>query len=420
MNSMNKKYDVVVIGGGPAGMMAAATASRRGKRVLLLEKNKTLGVKLLITGGGRCNATNNTPNTRALAARYGEAGKFLHSTFAQHGATDTIAYFKNLEVELKEENEGRLFPVTNSAKTIFDALVLDMKNAGVEVRCSHVVQSLEPVKAGGFVIHLKGKESIVAEACVLATGGTARPETGSTGEGFRWLRELGHSIAEDTRGLVPLRSSDPWVPTLGGVSLSDVGISVCLDGEVRTKKRGKLLFTHTGLSGPGVLQLSQTVGELLPTGVVTLQLDLVPELDHASLRVRLQELLVGESNKKLKNILSQLILTALVTPLLSQLNIDGETPAHSVRSVDRNTLVSGLKALIVTISGLHGLEKAVVAGGGVNLKEVDFKTMQSRLVPGLYLIGDILNINRPSGGYSLQLCWSTGFVAGNSVDFTQN
>lgn len=412
---MKKVYDVVVVGGGPAGMMAAAAAGRRGKKVLLLEKNKTLGVKLLITGGGRCNVTNNTPNPRTLAAAYGPAGKFLHSTFARHAVMDTIEYFKQLDVKFKEENEGRLFPNTNTAQTIFAALVHDMQQVGVEVRCGHTVQSIEPVATGGFLIHSNAKASVQAAACVLATGGTARPETGATGDAFRWLRTLGHTVDEDTRGLVPLRSSDAWIPALGGVSLPDVGISVCVDGKAHIKKRGKLLFTHTGLSGPGVLQLSQLVGELLPTGTVTMSLDLLPDIDHAALRVQLQTLLVNESNKKLKNILPTLIPTALVAPLLAQLGIGGETPAHSVRSVDRNTLVSGLKALIVTISSLHGLDKAVVAGGGVSLKEVDFKTMQSRLVPGLYLIGDVLNINRPSGGYSLQLCWSTGYVAGVSV-----
>ncbi|MFN3188538.1 MAG: NAD(P)/FAD-dependent oxidoreductase [Candidatus Paceibacteria bacterium] len=412
---MLKVYDVVVIGGGPAGMMAAATASRRGKKVLLLEKNKTLGVKLLITGGGRCNVTNNKSDKRKLAVMYGEAGKFLHSTFAQHAVEETIAYFKQLGVEFKEENEGRLFPSTNTAKTIFDALVKDMKQAGVEVCCGYSVTNIEPLKTGGFLVQTKAKDEIKVATCILATGGKARPETGSTGDGFNWLGQLGHTVTEDTRGLVPLRSSDAWIPALGGVTLSDVGISVCVDGKVESKKRGKLLFTHTGVSGPGVLQISQMVGELLPAGTVSLALDLLPDLDHATLRIQLQTLLVNESNKKLKNILSTLIPTALVAPLLVQLKIDGETPAHSVRSVDRNTLVSGLKVLVVTISALHGLEKAVVAGGGVSLKEVDFKTMQSRLVPGLYIVGDVLNINRPSGGYSLQLCWSTGYVAGVSV-----
>ena len=415
LNVMNKDYDVVVIGGGPAGMMASAEAGKRGKKVLLLEKNKTLGVKLLITGGGRCNVTNNKLNPRTLASAYGEAGKFLHSTFSQHAVSDTIAYFKQLGVDFKEENEGRLFPNTNTAQTIYDALVYDMKLSGVEVRCGNTVANIEPIKTGGFLIHINGKAGIRTSSCILATGGKARPETGSTGDGFAWLKLLGHTVLEDTQGLVPLRSSDAWVPALGGVSLSDVGIGVYVDGKIHIKKRGKLLFTHTGLSGPGILQLSQRVGEILPTGNVSLALDLVPELDHAVLRVQLQTLLVNESNKKLKNILPTLIPTALVSPVLEQLGIDGETPAHSVRSVDRNTLVSGLKALTVNISGLHGLEKAVVAGGGVSLKEVDFKTMQSRLVSGLYLTGDVLNINRPSGGYSLQLCWSTGYVAGLSA-----
>jgi len=412
---MQDSYDAVVIGGGPAGMMAAATAGKRGKRVLLLEKNPTLGVKLLITGGGRCNVTNNKPDPRLLAASYGAAGNFLHSTFAQHAVLDTIAYFRALGVEFVEENEGRLFPSTHRAQTIFNALVADIAQAKVVVRCGKVVKNIEPASSGGFLITMTRGEVVKALVCILATGGKARPETGSTGEGFLWLRALGHTVTEDTLGLVPLKSPDAWVHTLGGVTLPDVGISVCVDREVRVKKRGKLLFTHSGVSGPGVLQLSQQVGMLLPTGTVTLALDLQPELDYANLRVKLQTLLVDESNKKLKNVLSSLVQTALVAPLLTQAEIDGDTPSHSVLRADRDSITRVLKSFRLTISGLHGPDKAVVAGGGVSLTEVDFKTMESRKVPGLYLIGDILNINRPSGGYSLQLCWSTGYVAGSTV-----
>lgn len=412
---MSALYDVVVIGGGPAGMMSAITAGRRGKRVLLLEKNPSLGVKLLITGGGRCNVTNNKPNVRDLVNAYGDSGKFLHSTFSQYAVADTVRDFKRLGVEFKEENEGRLFPVSNLARSIFEALASDMKSVGVEIRCRQWVTGIDAVKSGEFKIEIKAQKPVVAKACVLATGGTARPETGSTGEGFEWLRALGHTVEKGTLGLVPLRSNDAWVKLLGGVSLGDVGIAVCVDAEVVLKKRGKLLFTHTGVSGPAILQISRQVGELLPTGQVSLLLDLLPAQDHASLRLNLQEVLVSESNKKLKNILPKFIPTALVESLLLQLSIDGETSAHSVRSVERNSLVAGLKALKLNISALHGLDKAVVAGGGVLLTEVDFKTMQSRIVSGLYLVGDVLNINRPSGGYSLQLCWSTGYVAGTAT-----
>lgn len=407
-------YDVVVIGGGPAGMLAAATAADRGKRVLLLEKNKTLGKKLLITGGGRCNVTNNRPVVRDLIQAYGAVGKFLFSLFSQYAVLDTIAYFSKFGVELKEENEGRLFPVSNSATSIYKAQLLHLKQSGVVVCLGKPVVSVVKEADDNFLVAY-GNESVQAKSCIVATGGTSRPETGSTGDGYVWLRAFGHSVSEDKRTLVPLRIYESFVSSLGGVTVPDIGIAVYVDGIKNVSRRGKILFTHVGVSGPTVLNLSQTISDLLPSGKVTLALDFFPDTDMAALRIRLQESLVTGSNKKLKNVLATMVPTALVGPILAQVNIDGETPAHSVRSSERAALVSRLKSLTMTVEGLLGLDKAVVAGGGVDLREVDFKTMESRLVPGLFLIGDVLNINRPTGGYGLQLCWSTGYVAGRNV-----
>lgn len=407
-------YDVVVIGGGPAGMMAAATAADRGKRVLLLEKNKSLGKKLLITGGGRCNVTNNRPVVRDLVGAYGAASKFLFSTFSQFAVKETIAYFADRAVLLKEENEGRMFPVSNSAATIHAAQQAHLKESGVSIMLGQSVSKVTVLPQQQFSIQVGIKE-IAAKSCVVATGGTSRPETGSTGDGFAWLRMLGHTVEKDTQALVPLTIFDSWVHSLGGVTVPDVNITVFLDGDKQTVKRGKILFTHVGVSGPTVLNLSHQISELLPAGTVTLSLDLFPDFDMAGTRVLLQQSLVTLSNKKVKNVLATLVPAALVSVLLEQAGIDGETPAHSVRSAERVTLVARLKSLTMTVSGLLGTEKAVVSGGGVDLREINFKTMESRLVPGLFLVGDILNINRPSGGYSLQLCWSTGYVAGCSV-----
>ncbi len=411
---INQSYDVVVIGGGPAGMLAAATAADRGRHVLLLEKNKTLGKKLLITGGGRCNVTNNRRVVRDLVSAYGVVGKFLFSLFSQHAVLDTIAYFAKRGVELKEENEGRMFPVSNSATSIHRAQITHLKQSGVTVRTSVAVTSFVKDTGGQFVI-VYNNESVRTKTCVIATGGTSRPETGSTGDGFAWLRDLGHTVSEDSRALVPLRISDSFIKDLGGVTVPDIGITIFVDGVRNVYQRGKILFTHVGVSGPTILNLSQTVSDLLPSGKVTLALDIVPGTDMAALRILLQAALVTESNKKLKNVLASIIPTALVGPVLNQCAIDGETPAHSVSSRERTTLVSSLKSFTLQVEGLLGSDKAVVAGGGVDLREIDFKTMESRLVSGLFLVGDVLNIRRPSGGYSLQLCWSTGYVAGSHV-----
>jgi len=406
-------WDVVVIGGGPAGMMAAVTASARGRHVLLLEKNASLGKKLLITGGGRCNVTNNKPIVREMLKNYQSASKFLFSTFVQHGVIETIEYITTHGVSLKEENGGRMFPESNTAQSIWDVLHTDLQKSGVEVRTK---QKVTGIKQGEgkvrFVIHFGDRDSVLAHSCVVATGGTSRPETGSTGDGFSWLTDLGHTVRANDFALVPIALKDEWVKQLGGVTLPNAKLTLCAEDIKHSVYTGKLLFTHFGISGPMVLNMSHIVGDVLKHSKVTLALDLVPDLDAGALRVRLQELLVTESNRKLKNILAKIIPTALVTPILALAKIDGETPSHSVRSVDRSALAARMKSITVTVDHLLGAEKAIIADGGVALTEVDFKTMESRFVPGLYIVGDLLDINRPSGGYSLQICWSTGYVAG--------
>jgi predicted Rossmann fold flavoprotein len=406
-------YDVVVIGAGPAGMMAATTAARRGRRVLLLEKNSVVGKKLAITGGGRCNVTNNRPQLRDLVSAYGATGKFLHSLFSRYGVRDTIEYFTYHDVALIEENEGRMFPATHKAETIVSVLKNDCDTTGVVTRCGVVVHGIQKTPVGFLVATSEGEYN--APACVVATGGTARPETGSTGEGFVWLEALGHRIVPDSKTLVPITVTDVWVPALAGVTVPEVKLVIRLDGKRVVQVAGKVLFTHVGLSGPSILNLSRQIGELLPMGTVTVGIRLFSELDEVSVRQKLQICLTEHSNQKIGNALGHLVTGALVGPLLQLSQINPDTPAHSVRSEERQRLSTLLFELPVTVRGLLGSDKAVASGGGVDLSEVDFRTMESKIVPGLFLVGDVLNINRPSGGYSLQLCWSTGAVAGMVV-----
>lgn len=408
-------YDVVVVGAGPAGMRAAAVAAARGLTVILLEKNPTLGKKLLITGGGRCNVTNNKTDVRTMVSRYKDASQFLFSAFTQHGVTETIAWLDNQNILLKEENEGRLFPVSNTAQTILAALVAELNSSGVTVKTRCAVTNISKDPQGVFVVSVAGGLTVCAKNCIIATGGTSRPLTGSTGEGFNWLAKLGHTIVPNSYALVPLTLADDWTKTLGGVTVPDVKVTIYTDTKKHSVVRGRLLFTHVGLSGPMILGISKLVGELLEHSVVTLKLDFVPQFDSGELKQKLQTLLLTDSNKKLKNVLALLLPPALVGPFLQKLNISGETKCHSVSAIDRASICSKLGGLVLTVSGLLGPEKAVVSAGGVLATEIDFKTMESRIVPGLYLIGDVLNIDRPSGGYSLQLCWTTGFVAGAKI-----
>ncbi len=395
-------------------MMAAGTAASRGQSVLLLEKNATVGRKLLITGGGRCNTTNHKPDPRTLLPKYKGAEPFLYSAFSQFGVADTLQFFTSHKLELVEEAEGRMFPITHKARSVYEVLVAYCKAHGVVIEMSSAVSSIGRERESGLmVITLANNTKVHAKACIVATGGTSRPETGSTGEGFAWLKALGHTVAPNNASLVPLALHDAWAHKIAGVTLGGIKLTVYQDGVKQQMQKGKILFTHTGISGPTVLNMSKDVGELLQYGDVTIMLDLLPALDYAMLKEKLQALLIEQSNKKLKNALGQLIPSALVPAVLDLAGISGDTPNHSVRHEERIKLIELIKAVPMRVKGLLGKDKAIVSSGGVVPEEVNFKTMESRLVPGLYVVGDMINIDRPSGGYSLQLCWTTGFVAGS-------
>ena len=407
-------YDVIVIGGGPAGMMAAIEAGRRGKRVILVEKNANLGKKLLITGGGRCNVTNNKPVVRTMLSEYKDAGKFLFSTFMQYGVTDTINFFAEEGLPFVEENEGRMFPHTHKAESVFSVLQVALLKNNVTVATGKKVVTITS-SSGTFRVTLSPHSELCAAKVIVATGGTARPETGSTGDGYAWLRDLGHTLHKGNDTLVPITVKENWVSSLGGVSLPEATISIYCNKVKRHKVTGKLLFTHVGLSGPLILNQSKFIGDLLVEGEVVVKIDLVPHIDASVVQGELLAQFIKTPNKKLKNVLGEIIKTSLVAPLLVSLQIDAEIPARSVSASDRKRIGIVLKALPVTITGLLGSDKAVATAGGVDLQEINFKTMESNIVPGLYVVGDILNINRPSGGYSLQLCWTTGAVAGRNI-----
>jgi hypothetical protein len=310
----------------------------------------------------------------------------------------------------KEENEGRLFPETESAQTIVDTLVRELEVQGVEVRTRQNVEGIVFDRERQlFVVAVNGQE-LLAQSCIMATGGYARPETGSTGEGFTWLQELGHSVSANNNALVPLELKNAWTKKLSGLTLPEVKLSLYAYDKKQSTHKGRMLFTHVGATGPLVLNLSKEVGDFLDHTDVTLYLDMYPEFDAGALKGHLKNILA--SNKKLYNALAEELPLQLVKGILNELDIEGDTPCHSVSTEARKKLLTYLKHIPLPVKGLLGSDKAVISSGGVELKEVDFKTMQSRVVPGLFIVGDLLNINRPSGGYSLQLCWSTGFVAG--------
>lgn len=408
----HKIWDVAVIGGGPAGMMAAGRAAELGKRVILIEKNKKLGEKLLITGGGRCNVTNAELDTRTLLAKFKDAEQFLFSAFSQWNVQETLDFFNSRGMETKIEAEKRVFPVSNKSQSVWDVLVEYMKKGNVTILSNSPVSGFITEKDSITAVTLTNGKEIHAKSFILATGGTSRPETGSTGDGFGWLRTIGHTVTEPTAALVPLAVKDEWVKKLQGISLPTAKLTAYQNGEKQEVRKGKMLFTHFGISGPAVLNMSSAVGELLKYGNVTLELDLLPTHDHAQLNTALQDLFKEETNKKLKNALPKLIPSAFIPAVCELAKVDGETFCNEVSREARMRLIDTLKGLEMHVKGLLGLDKAIIASGGVALNEIDFKTMRSKRYPNLHLVGDVLDIDRPSGGYSLQLCWTTGRVAG--------
>ncbi len=408
-------YNAIVIGGGPAGMMSAGRLAERGAKVLLLDKNPNLGKKLLITGGGRCNVTNAEVNNRKLLENYKDSGKFLFSAFSQYSVKDTLKFFHTRGMETKIEDNGRVFPVSDSAHSVYEVLKKYLKDGGVTIENKAEVKNLavKDGKISGVV--LADGRILQANSYILATGGKSRPETGSTGDGFTWLKNLGHTVIEPRASLVPITIKENWISKLAGITLASVKINIFQNNKKQISRTGKILFTHTGLSGPTILNLSKSIGELLHYGEVKIYLDLFPTLDEGALDEKLIKLFQDNNNKQFKNLLSSLLPSALANIIISSLSISPETQSNSINREVRKNLVKLLKAFPLSVKALLDTDKAIITSGGIALTEVNFKTMQSRLYDNLHIVGDLLNIDRPSGGYSLQLCWTTGFVAGNNI-----
>ena len=405
-------YDVIVIGGGASGMMAAGRAAEVGKRVLLIEKNRVLGKKLAISGGGRCNITNAQYDTRVLLSNYGSSADFLHSPFSQYGVKDTFTFFESLGLPLVVQARNRAFPHTEKASDVCEALKKYMSKHGVSLLLGSAVTRIDTQGNRIVGVDVKGK-TYTARQYILATGGVSHPETGSTGDGFDWLRKLGHSVRTPTPTIVPLAVSEPWIHSLSGISLSFMKITFFAEGKKQFSQTGKILFTHFGLSGPLILNLAGKVGDLLQSNEVTARIDAYPDTDLGALEKKILSVFDVNKNKMLKNIFKEIVPEG-TAPGIIQLfpDINMETKVHSVSKEDRKKIVHMLKALPVTITHLMGYDRAVVADGGVTLAEIDTRTMKSKKVENLSVTGDLLHINRPSGGFSLQLCWTTGFVAG--------
>lgn len=407
---MNERV-VVVIGGGAAGLMAAGRAGQAGARVILLEKNRTIGRKIGITGKGRCNVTN-AGDIPAFIANYHSNGQFLYSAFSRFANEDLVRFFETKGVPLKRERGGRIFPVSDKAADIVAALGKFVAESGVAVRLNE--EAVEIIQAKGAVSGVKTAGGYLrASRVVIATGGKSYPATGSTGDGYRWAEQLGHTVIPPRPALVPLNTREEWSKELQGLSLKNIEAVLKRGDKVLAREFGEMLFTHFGVSGPVILTLSRYAVEVnAAPGQLRLELNLKPALDGEKLDRRLQRDFAKFQRKQLKNALDELLPKSLVLPVLRAGGIDPEKYVHQVTKKERQELLRAMTALTLTIEGPRSLAEAIVTAGGVSLKEVNPRSMESRLVQGLYFAGEVLDIDGYTGGYNLQAAFSTGYMAG--------
>jgi len=408
-------FDVVVIGGGPAGMMAGGRAGELGAKVLLLEKNAALGRKLLLTGKGRSNITKAEFNPRELLKKYGREGDFLLYPLSIFGVKETIDFFEKKGLKTKVERGKRIFPQSDRASDVLNILISYLKKGKVEIMTNSGVKKIIKKEKKIVKIILSGGREILAKNYIISTGGKSYPGTGSTGEGYQWAKELGHKVNKLRPALVPLRIKENWPKTAQGLSLKNVELTVFQNNKKQDSRFGELLFTHFGVSGPIVLDLSGKVGELLEKGEVKLVLDLKPALDFQTLDKRIQSDFSKYSQKLFKNSLSDLLPQKLIPIIVELPGINPEKKVNEITREERQKLVRLLKGLEMRVISLLGFETAIVTSGGVSLKEIDSKTMKSKLIENLFFAGEIIDLKGPTGGYNLQLCWSTGYLAGQSV-----
>jgi predicted Rossmann fold flavoprotein len=403
-------WDVVVIGAGAAGLLAAIRAAERGRGTLLLEKNRQAGVKILMSGGTRCNITHATDN-RGIVEAFGPPGRFLHSALAALSVQETIELIEAEGVPTKVEETGKVFPVSNKAADVLGALLRRLRRSGATLALEEPVRDLRR-NDGGLALTTSHR-TVTASSVILTSGGQSYPGSGTTGDGYGFASRLGHAIVSPRAALVPVTVAAPWVADLRGVTIPDVSVRIWEDNACLARRRGSLLFAHFGLSGPVVLDVSGVISRHTRPESLTLEIDFLPHLREPNLDEFLRSEAIASGKKQLAGILAGHLPRRLCEMLLTLIGMPVDRRAAGLRKIDRGKLVEAAKRLRLAITGTLGFKKAEVTAGGVALDEIESRTLQSKQVPGLFIAGEILDLDGPIGGYNFQAAFSTGWLAGS-------
>jgi predicted Rossmann fold flavoprotein len=412
--------NTIIIGGGPAGLMSAISSSKNGDKVTIIEKMPSCGKKLLITGKGRCNITNNAEMDKFMENTPTNA-KFLYGVFNNFTNRDIVELLENEGVKTKVERGERVFPVSDRAQDVLDALLHILKKQNVQILTGSTVKKITIDNDKNVLgVELDNKKEIKADKIILATGGKSYPVTGSTGDGYKLAKDLGHTITKIEPSLVPLTSRDEVCKELQGLSLRNVAIKLYICDKVVYKDFGEMLFTHFGVSGPIVLSASsylvktKNIEEILKSNKVELEIDLKPALTEEKLDARILRDFEEQKNKQFKNSLDKLLPQKLIPVIIEKTNINENKKINEITKLERQKLVNELKHFKISINGTRPIEEAIITSGGISVKEINPKTMESKLIKGLYFAGEIIDVDCLTGGYNLQVAWSTGYTAGIS------
>lgn len=403
------KYDVAIIGAGPAGIMAAITAARNGAKVVLIEKNPEIGRKILATGNGRCNITNRLAKVENY---HGSNSEFIDSVLKSFDQHKTINFFEDLGLILKEEDRGRMFPRTNQATSVVEILAHELQRLNADVRLNSEVKKIENV--ANWKITLSNGSIVESEKLILTTGGRAAHQFGSSGDGLFWMKNLGHTVEDVYAALVPLEAKEEWVREIQGLKV-EAEASFFVNDKIVSKKSGDLIFTHFGLSGPAIMSQARYIAPFVENHDVKVELDFIPDQSSHDLDETVAKIFNASGAKSVKNALVGLVPAKLIPVILRQAQVDENKNAAEISKVKRAEIVSSLKSLRLSISKLRPLKEAQVTRGGISTDEIDPNTLESKKINKLYFAGEIMDVDGDSGGFNLQWAWSSGYLTGLSV-----